>query len=493
MGLTDRIASNERRIGTGYNALLGQWTNPCVLYNNAEDLETIGTAPSVAFALHHIEDYSSLRHILELDANLSLGFSAFSADVSTNVYSSTYLTRFRQYLLIAMSVENPPQVLKIPRLTEPAKRTAAEGYEAFVVSYGTKYIVGHLTGGRLYGLIEVTADTQKQLDEIKVDMNVAVGAWGEADARFKERVERFSKYSSLRISILSEGGTRTVPVTVHELFQKAKNFTTEVGGAYKVQYSLLSDFNGLEGYPSDFNSMLRQTRKLQVRDKLIKLGTYMEECRAFKNDLAFIRANPEQFSEDQFQFGDRGRGLESLTRGVDDQIEAYRNIHYKILGNYLLDSNKDNIEDGDLAFSIPPPVIPTIKRTFNERPKAEVLIRHLVFPQITTDDLHDVRCGGRRGPGERPRPQNGPCTPDRRFQLKTYNFNFRAGNPANILRNLKISAFGDQGSAGWNAPHLQAPKWNYIRDTGMSAIDGSFDAGSKPISVSVECDEYEIR
>jgi hypothetical protein len=458
----DEIPVNDRNIGFGFNELRGSWSgSSAVEYKDESDLVSIGEAQDVIFTAQKITSYSSLRERLNLDARISLGLSGFGADFTSSIYTNSFLSNFKQYVLVEVSVVNAPQILKHQKLTSNALKLARKGYKDFVESYGTKYVIGKKTGGKLYGLIEIEASNEESLKEISSTLDVSVGLFGSANAKFSSTIQKISENNSVKIIMMKSGGKAKFNMDPDSLIVAAENFAEEVKMNPKVLSLMLSEYVGVENYPSKYASTNIMNRLSSVIYKQNNISSKVEELNEFSNDINYVKLNPDFFEE---TYTSKSK---DFMKQISKQKEAYFQLNNRLIQAFL---DGKSIEE----FIINDTDIPQIIRKQGWRKtKLEYFIKTHV-QNVSTSNWDGQ-------PG-----------------YATYPFEFIASDDKNILKNIRITNpyncvnLTRENSCWWNfGSGYLTPSFDYIN--GKNHVRGSFPAGSLPVSVRVECDEYILR
>lgn len=455
-----KVPFNERNIGFGFNEVTTEWSGAkAVEFNDDNDLESIGTSQDIEFMLKKVESYSSLREILGIDAHLSLGFAVFSSDIAMSLYSNSFISKFKQYILVQVNVYNSPQILKTSRLTTNATEIAQKGYKPFIENYGTRYVIGKITGGKLYGLIEIESFDEENYKSVTSSIDASIGVWGQLDGTFTNNIKKIAQNNSLKITLFKSGGNKSLSTTPEELINAAKQFPNEVSSNSKVQYLLLSKFNGVDNYPAEFSDTYYDQRLNTVLQKQERLAEYLEDWKGFQNDLNYINSHQEQFENKIF---DNSKKLRVLS---ENGIQSYLDLNSTLVMALM---NGKNIN-----YNIKPTEIPEINRKSGwNSSKKEIYVKTLEVP-IKTENRHN-------------------------FPVNNYSFHFKASNDKNILKNVRIENcidVGGNGACNWNAGsgYFSAITASYPIGKGFSEVIGNFNAGSHQMTLIVKCDEYELK
>lgn len=455
------LRCNTRTIGYGLNDYVGDWCGNCV---KESDLQSIGNSQSISFELIRIESYEELRKSLEVDVKVSLGFSAFSADFSSYLYKSFSLNSYKKYLIVKVSVRNSPEILKTVQFNANGTENIGEGYANFIQQCGSRFILGRITGGQLYGIIEMEGRNQEENEKISATLNASIGVWGSVDGKFNENIKKVSEYSNINIKISKDGGKSIIPITLDELQQAARNFPEEVKTNYQVLYSIMNTYKGVPKYPASFAGSYYAKRESITMTQLNKMAIEFEQLGLYKNNLAYVKNRPKQFliTEDKIKTAEK-----SIAK-FEEELDKYKT---DLLFDYLLGNRTQ------------PPVYPTkpeleeIKRD----PKWVATIKEVYKQQIRktvqTNNLDHWRCGSLGGE---------PCTPEGKFQLKRYELIINTTDKNRILKNYQLIA----PSAGWSAGYVFPPAYRVSSDN--KEISCKFIAGSVAFDATLLAEEYEL-
>jgi hypothetical protein len=455
----DEIPVNDRSIGFGFNELRGRWSgSSAVEFEDENDLTSIGTSQDVLFIAQKITSYASLREKLNLDVRVSLGFNGFGADFTSNIYSNSFLSSFKQYILVQVSVVNAPQILKNQKLTKNAANIALKSYENFVENFGTKYVIGKKTGGKLYGLIEIEATDEQNFKEVSKSLNISVGLFGSANAKFAETIQTISKKNSVKTTIVKSGGDAKYNTSPDELIKDAENFAEEVKKDPKVLSLMLSEYNGVIDYPFEYASTKNSLRLDNVINEQKTIATHIEKLTEFLNDVNYMKLNSDLFEA-------------TLVSKITDFVKQAnsKKSYYFDLNNQLI---QDFIDGKNVISHIEDTEIPQIVRKEGwNNTKGEVFVKTHDSTQITSN------WDGESG-------------------FLTYGFEFSVPNAKHILKNVRIEHSGCVNISGpgcyWNfGSGFLVPNFEYIN--GTNHIRGTFYAGGHSMAITVKCDEFELK
>jgi hypothetical protein len=458
IGKSQEVPPDKANIGFGFNEIRQEWTSSAVEYNGEDDLVSIGEGQKIYYKARRISSYSELRKILSIDASLSMGFGLFGADFQTSLYTNTFLSKFKQYLLVEVSVENAPKILKQQKLLPQAIEITKRGFESFVENYGNKYAIGKKTGGKLYGIIEVEATNSESIDKINAELDLCVASFGNANAKVSSSVHTLSEENSLNIMMVKSGGQPDFHANIDSLLNSAERFAREVSVKPVVLSLLLAEYNGTIGYPADLAETSKIIRLEKVLEQHDRIAMYNEQLRGFVSDMDYL-----QFNADQFETKDVNNRKNLVQSALNQQVDYY-DLKNQITLAFFKGKN--------VNYYIPfPEIVEVERKPIWKQKKKEVFVETLV-KSIPTINRH-----------------NEPPI--------SYPIEFSADDPKFILKNLRFATCvnADLGKDGcyWNrgsgylipTPPEYISKYNHLKS--------SFMAGSHQVTATFLCDKFELK
>lgn len=256
-----------------------------------------------------------------------------------------------------------------------------------------------------------------------------------------------------------------LPVSIDQLQQAALDFPEEVKTQYRVLYAIMQPFNGVPKYPSEFLSSSFLKKRMNTSSALNKLASDIEKLELYKNDLNYAKNRPRQFALAQSTV----QSIETIVQMYTENVEKYQN---SLFVDYLYGNKATPPEYPEK------PALIELKRDPNWVATIKEVFKQSVSQSVTTQDLHNVRCGSLNGE---------PCTSDRKWQLKKYQLVLNATAPDRILKNGQLIA----SEANWSSPYVFPGDIRSLSDNKVMLRD--FKAGSRPFDVILKAEEYELK
>ncbi|HEU0144963.1 MAG TPA: hypothetical protein VFQ47_09270, partial [Nitrososphaera sp.] len=271
-------------VGEGVNSTSGQ------IYGQAIDFASVQPATTGQMVELVLESVSSSRELterLQIDASASFKLG-WGASAEFKLANSEAINSYYTYALVRVVVQNPPQVLRDPKLRQAAQDLLMqEGWEGFSAAYGWEYIQGIITGGSYYALIEVQTIDEKQQREVKAKLSGSFGPF-KADASLEIGLQEATKNTTTRVIVYQSGGSGDpVETTLDAMIEQARNFP-QIARDNPVTIAVFTaDYRSTVPLPPGLPAPDSLPRRLQ-RDTLQDLGRQYVELRDYKRSLEFI-------------------------------------------------------------------------------------------------------------------------------------------------------------------------------------------------------------
>ncbi len=253
---------------------------------------------TVIFHVHSVSSMSDVKQSLGVSVEAAAVFLGGGGSASFDFSESSSLHSFSAYLLVSSFVTNASTHMLGEQLSDQGNKLVANGQmdTRFVEEFGDLYIKGIESGGTFFATIEV--QTTDSTDQTKVAASLSVNAFvGGGAESLKSHFNSDSMQSlsthHLEINSLQVGGKGASArqfLTVDEMLAAATNFAATVAGnpvSYRVE---LQDYQSLNLPPPPNAADLQN-----AKDVLADCGARREAWLQYRNDIAFILANPTQF------------------------------------------------------------------------------------------------------------------------------------------------------------------------------------------------------
>ncbi len=309
--------SNQFLVGSGINTATNK------TYRRAIDdasLVSEATGIRAALVLEKITSTRQLTETLNISASASLNLGIGGGSAEFKLSQSREVNSYYTYALVRCEVINPAELFRAPQLTDEARGLLeAQGWDAFEALYGPEYILGRITGGAYYGLIEIQSSSVAEQQDIRAKLG---GFYGpiRAEAQLQTTFRELATTYGMNVLVTQSGGNQDViEVSLDEMIVQAREFAQTVASNPVVISALTTDYRSSVVLPATqaYNSLPRQRQ----RDTLDDLGKQYLRLRDNKANLEFILGRPSLAEFDEF------RDLEAI------ELEEKRTEYKALLGS----------------------------------------------------------------------------------------------------------------------------------------------------------------
>ncbi|KIG12270.1 hypothetical protein DB30_01746 [Enhygromyxa salina] len=273
-------------LGMGADPVLGQLRGDAI--DHAGVVTSGGEGQTVEFELEVVTNVRELSNALDVSAAGTYS-GVFSASARAKYVTSSNFNSYHTYVIVKCHVTNPIQVLadvrpkpSVNAWVKTAKR--AEFHERF----GTEFLVGEVSGGAYYGVIDIASTTSDKQREIAAQ--VSGSGWGaSADASVAQRMRAVSENLSKRIEVFREGGEGSNPTDIDQMIQAVVNFPEQVRARSVVFRGIYKDyktvmFENFERDPSPEETTQRH-------NDIELLGRMYLDMIQLRGDLTYMMTN----------------------------------------------------------------------------------------------------------------------------------------------------------------------------------------------------------
>lgn len=260
-----------------------------------------------------IDSQESLMKSMNLSVNVSVRYGLASANASFEMMQESTVNQYSLYVLMTVSVRNPPRYMKNPRLGAQAQGIYARDPEEFRRTFGETYIDEIYSGGDFYGLFTFNTYDERNRTDLKASLDASVGGLfmgGDISASFASTVEEAKRHSSMDIRASMSGGSGLKnPRTLDELMQ------------------LYTDFNAkVQTNPVDFRASIKDFQYLPLppgptfAEQAVRRDTIDSSARRIldgirqRGDIEFALRFPDQFQAPDLP------ALKAAYQAIDDQL-----------------------------------------------------------------------------------------------------------------------------------------------------------------------------
>jgi hypothetical protein len=303
----------------GFNSATGEIRGQAVTRTPASPVPN-ADGQTVLFHVHSVTEISDVKKSLGVSVEAQAAFLGGGGSAAFDFAESSSLHSFSSYLLVSSFVTNASTHMLNEELLPSAKELVAAGRpDRFLQEFGDLYVKGIETGGEFFALVEVQTSDSTDQTNVAASLSVVAFAGGGAEsmkAHFSsDSMKSLSTHhldiASLQIS--GKGRSAKQFLSAEEMLAAASDFATTVNDhpvSYRVE---LQDYQSLN-LPPPPNAADIQNAK----DVLADCAARRDSLLQFRNDIAFILKNPEQFETPSTDLS----VLESVTTTALNQIKA---------------------------------------------------------------------------------------------------------------------------------------------------------------------------
>lgn len=353
----------------GFNSVRGDIRGQAITRTPAAPAP--GDGQTVTFHARSVTSIADIQKALAVSAEASAVFLGGGGSASFDFSENSNFHSFSAFLLVTSFVTNASTHMLNEQLRDgtpdapgPKALIAAGLMDRFTEEFGDFYIKGIETGGKFFAIIEVqTSDSTDQTNvATSLSVNAFVGGAESLNAHFKSAQMQSLSTHKLEINSLQIGGQGDGAkqfLTADEMLNAASNFAKTVFD-HPVHFRVeLQDYQSLD-LPPPPNAADIQNAKDVIADCATLRATWLQ----FRNDIAFILANPAQFEPPQTDLS-----------ALDDKGADALNLINRAASRCL-----NNLKDCQFV-STPPP-----DRSKLPKRKAGVLNHDITVPDVLEED-----------------------------------------------------------------------------------------------------------
>lgn len=457
----DRIESDDRTVGYGYNEITGTWCGKCI---EAAALQAVDTALQTQIKITRVKDFFDLKEQLKFDAQASIRYGLFSSDMSYSRFASKNISKLAQYLLVQASVEKSPEILTDPKFSQVGSDNIKSSYKNFINACGTQFVIGRVQGGKLYALVEIVSSSEQEFTSTSGKIDASLGPFGSSSASFKNMLESISQSSSIKTTLIKSGGSDEIVTDIDQIVQKINSFPAEVRANPKTLYLQIQSYSGVLNYPNSF----KREQIDWIKNKFDVIASFLDKCYAFRSDIIFVKTYPSAFDPNVIS------KLDSMYKDNEEQIGRYLEFARKLQNDFM---TKKRIKAKDYPVPVPPKLVNLEFLPGWSLPRVPVIVSTR-GQQIVTINRHEVRCYNRC-----------PCrVGDGKYWFDRYAGSLTVSSPQYTFINPRIIC--RSGACGWNAGNGVGPNSVWISPDGKT-LNWNFCASSASTYYDIYADEVK--
>ena len=279
-------------IGRGFNSVRAEVLSNCVK-NGA--LTTIGgSGQNTEFVMKQIETIEDLKESLAVSASGSFGYGLYKGSAKASFMKSKDFSSNSSYLMVSVKVSNQTETLEKYEFTDEARALLkANKRTEFLNRCGDEFFAAKTTGGEFTAIVEFKSKTEQEKQDISASIKASGGTWKVA-TDFKSAMEKLSKVSETKVTILREGGSGELP-NFDNLVQAALKFPAEITQTNAWPYTVTTI-----PYAAVSDQDPNLARPLVLRDAQ---RFFDDVSRAFmslikvRNDVSYVLYNRNQYPD----------------------------------------------------------------------------------------------------------------------------------------------------------------------------------------------------
>jgi len=283
--------SEGMRFGMGADSHTEEARGEAITFNGIEH-EAGGQV--VASALKMIQSQDSLMESMNISVSASVRYGLASGDARFDFAKKHAVNTYSTYLLLKATVQNPPEHMVAPKLTDTAAQLYQRSPEEFRQTFGDVFIDEIYSGGEFFGLFTFESQDESTKTEISAKLDVSVGsvlAGGSVSVAFSNTIEEVSRKSRMFIDVFMSGGIGLHnPRNLEELMTLYTNFnesTATHGTAYQAS---VKDFQYLPLPPGP-----TWAEQVVRRETVAACGRYVVDALKIRGQIEYILGHKKEF------------------------------------------------------------------------------------------------------------------------------------------------------------------------------------------------------
>lgn len=302
-------------IGHGFNPLSQEVLAQCVDFNGTDqELGTPGGTPtghgSTRYSMRQVTNLSSMSRALDLSAAARFGIGFTKARAEVDFTRSEDVSEFDRFIVVQVSAENQVRSLLRLHLSATGLQYARQGAAAFLEHCGTRFVSGIVTGGRLNGIMHFHTRSAHQASDLQGRMNTSGVGW-KAEAQMHNTLNRIAQGVDVSLFVARDGIIEPIP-SIDQLVAYAYRFPATIAGSGVFVREVTTPYQAVDNWPPGLvlGDLLNHIHQAE------ELAEVLAEVTEDRNNVAFVRDNPDQFDLTGYSVTDSVRRAEQRVRMI---------------------------------------------------------------------------------------------------------------------------------------------------------------------------------
>jgi hypothetical protein len=258
--------SDQFYVGRGLNSATGKVYNTAIEF---DDTQSVTSGQNKVLVLESVTSSRELTEKLSISASASLNMGNWGGSAGFELTKLREINNYYTYALIRVVIQNPPLLLRNPRLKPEAElKLVNEGWEAFSAAYGWEYVEGYIAGGSYYALIEIQTRSELQQQEVKGKLSGFYGPFG-ASTQVESTLKEIAQSTAINVLVAQNAGDGDpFETTLETMLDQARNFPALVSSSPVPIIVLTADYQSTVSIPQvpPPNSLPRIQQKNTLED-----------------------------------------------------------------------------------------------------------------------------------------------------------------------------------------------------------------------------------
>jgi len=287
-----REFTDDMTMGAGYDPSSGRVRGSAIKRGPLHSAIHDTPGQQVSAVMQQVESFTSFQESMGIDMAMKVRGLIAKGDAKLNFSRQTSFSTYSVNLLVSTRIKNHPRAMYLDevKLLPEARTLMRDKPDEFAKRFGTEFIAGEVTGGELFGLVQITTSDASERSELSSKIGFRSIAFS-GDMAFKQEMETLTQGKQLTITCFRSGGVVKNPKDIVEmvtLFQELPLVVEQKPWVYNV---ITRGYDELLDSPSELPVALLRKRQ----DSLSRLTTYYFDYEQTMKDLDFIVSHKDQF------------------------------------------------------------------------------------------------------------------------------------------------------------------------------------------------------